>query len=61
MTPERWTQVKTILDAALAQPSINRSAFASQACGADKELFVEVESLLAFDTALKAARAASDQ
>ena len=53
MSPERWIQVKTILEATLAQPAADRTAFANQACGADKELFDEIQSLLAFDSSEK--------
>lgn len=53
MSPERWIQVKTILEATLAQPSAARAAFASEACGVDKELFDEIQSLLAFDSSEK--------
>lgn len=51
MTPKRWEQVKTLLDETLALPSGARSGYLAEACGADKTLFKEVESLLSFDDA----------
>jgi serine/threonine-protein kinase len=47
MTPERWQQAKEIFHAALERSLAERSAFLSQACGADQALHREVESLLA--------------
>lgn len=49
MTPKRWKQVKTLLDETLALPSDARSGYLAEACGADKTLFEEVESLLGFE------------
>ena len=49
MSPQRWQQVKTILEATLALPAANRGAFVGEACGADFEWRDEVESLLSFD------------
>jgi len=47
MKPERWGQVKKILDEALSMGSAQREAFLDRACASDKELRSEVESLLA--------------
>ncbi|PYR47863.1 MAG: hypothetical protein DMF89_17665, partial [Acidobacteria bacterium] len=47
MTPERWQQVQTLLDAALAVPVEGRTVFVAGACAGDQELLREVESLLA--------------
>src|SRR5262245_1098037 len=47
VTPERWQQVKAILDDALEYGTAERSAFLSAACNGDSELRQEVESLLA--------------
>jgi tetratricopeptide (TPR) repeat protein len=47
MTPERWQQIQTLLDAALAVPVEDRARFVAKACSGDSELQREVESLLA--------------
>jgi serine/threonine-protein kinase len=47
MTPERYQQVTTLLDAALELPTADRAAFIGRACEGDEELRREVESLLA--------------
>jgi len=49
MFPERWQQIKTILEATLEQSPPDRSVYLEQLCGADKTLRCEVESLLAFE------------
>ena len=49
MMPDRWKQVKEILDAALALPAEERMSLVSEACNDDVELRAEVESLLACD------------
>ena len=46
MNPESWQKVKEIFGAALARPTTERAAFLDQACGGDKSLQEEVESLL---------------
>ena len=38
MTPERWAQIKGILNAALERPKEERRAFLDEACGADAAL-----------------------
>jgi eukaryotic-like serine/threonine-protein kinase len=47
MTPERWQKVKEIFEAVLERAPAERSAFLATACGDDKTLRGEVESLLA--------------
>ena len=47
MTPDRWQQVKEIFQSALDRAPGQRSAFLSEACGLDKALRKEVESLIA--------------
>lgn len=47
MTPERWQQIKDLLQAALERPSAERATWLAAQCGADVELRQEVESLLA--------------
>jgi serine/threonine protein kinase/tetratricopeptide (TPR) repeat protein len=47
MTPERWLQIKDLLDKALARDVVARSAFLDQACSDDPFLRKEVEALLA--------------
>jgi tetratricopeptide (TPR) repeat protein len=49
VTPERWEQVKAVLDDALETGPAERAAFVAAACGEDPELRAEVESLLAFE------------
>jgi serine/threonine protein kinase len=49
MTPERWQQIDRVLQAALARPADERTAFLIEACGGDDHLRKEVESLLAFE------------
>jgi non-specific serine/threonine protein kinase/serine/threonine-protein kinase len=46
MKPERWQQVKQVLDAALAVEIDERVSYLDKACAADSELRQEVESLL---------------
>src|SRR6266851_3487718 len=46
MTPERWQQVKEVLDGALELAPEQRPAFLEQACSTDHSLRREVESLL---------------
>ena len=46
MTPERWQQVKEVLDGALELAPEQRSAFLDQACLTDHSLRRDVESLL---------------
>jgi eukaryotic-like serine/threonine-protein kinase len=47
MTPERWQQVKGVLEQVLEIAPSHRAAFLAQACQGDEFLRVEVESLLA--------------
>jgi serine/threonine protein kinase len=47
MTPERWEQVGQIYQAAVELRPDERAAFLREACGGDKSLCREVESLLA--------------
>jgi serine/threonine protein kinase/Tol biopolymer transport system component len=46
MTPERWQQVKQIFHAALEREPAVRSVFLGEACGTDRALRSEVESLI---------------
>ena len=46
MTPERWQQVKGVLQQVLELPPPHRAAFLNQACDGDEPLRLEVESLL---------------
>ena len=52
MTPERWQQIKKILDATEAQPPARRKLWLREACGGDDQLLAEVESLLAHEDEL---------
>jgi serine/threonine protein kinase/Flp pilus assembly protein TadD len=47
MTPERWQQIRDVLEEALALSAEQRSEFLNQACAADQPLRHEVETLLA--------------
>ena len=49
MTIDRWNRIEEIFQGALERPSAERSAYLAQACGDDKELLSEIESLLASD------------
>lgn len=51
MTPNRWQQVKSILDGALERSPNSRGAFLETICAEDLELRREVESLLEFEDA----------
>jgi non-specific serine/threonine protein kinase/serine/threonine-protein kinase len=46
MTPERWAQIKQVLQAALDLPEAERSAYLETASAGDEALRAEVESLL---------------
>ena len=47
MTPERWQQVRDVLEKALELVPSERSAFLNSACSSDQSLRQEVETLLA--------------
>jgi tetratricopeptide (TPR) repeat protein len=47
VTPERWQQVKHLLDSALDQPPEERTAFVTRICDGDADLLRLVESYLA--------------
>jgi Tol biopolymer transport system component len=49
MTPERWRQIEECYQAALERSPESRAAFLDAACGQDRALREEVESLLAHD------------
>ena len=46
MNPERWRQVRALLDRALSVEASERAALLDAACANDRELRVEVASLL---------------
>ncbi|PYQ60428.1 MAG: serine/threonine protein kinase, partial [Acidobacteria bacterium] len=50
MTPERWNQIKVILESALEREGSERAGFINAACQDDDELRREVESLAASET-----------
>ena len=61
MTPERWAEVKAVLARAIESPPADREQYLACACGADRELRREVDSLLAMadrTDSVPAARAA---
>src|SRR5262249_7606277 len=51
MTPERWQQIKVVLEDALKLKPQQRSGFLAQACSDDPALRQEVESFLALEDA----------
>jgi len=46
MTPARWQEVERLYHAALDRPPAERATFLASACGDDRDLRREVESLL---------------
>jgi len=46
MTPERWEQIRDVLEKALELAQGERSAFLNRACSSDQSLRQEVETLL---------------
>ncbi len=54
MNPERWQQIKDILESVLEQPLQKRPEYLDKLCGADYELLSEVKSLLAFENSKEA-------
>jgi eukaryotic-like serine/threonine-protein kinase len=52
VTPERWNDIKTLLDEALEVPPEERDAFLATLAGSDAELVREVKALLALETQL---------
>ena len=46
MTPERWQQVKALLESALERDPLEREAFLDKACASDRTLRSEVEVLI---------------
>lgn len=51
MEPEKWSRTKELFSAALELDRERRAAFLQQACGEDRALRSEIESLLAFHEA----------
>src|SRR5215470_12458089 len=49
MTPERWSLIEKLCDAASGRAPAERSAFLIEACAGDENLRLEVESLLDYD------------
>ncbi|NWF82756.1 MAG: serine/threonine protein kinase [Bryobacteraceae bacterium] len=47
MTPERWSRLEEIFDAALARPEPERESFLAEACGGDAELLAHARRLVA--------------
>src|SRR5262245_27381926 len=47
MANSRWQRAKAVFQGALEQPTTGRSAYVITACGEDRQLRAEVESLLA--------------
>jgi len=46
MTPERWQQIKALLESALERDPLERNAFLEEACASDVALRSEVEALI---------------
>lgn len=49
MTPERWLQIKDVIESVLDRPIADRAAYLNKSCSTDSDLLFEVESLLAFE------------
>ncbi len=47
MTPERWQQIESLVEAALERPAGDRSDYLDQACGDDADLCQQVKALVA--------------
>jgi hypothetical protein len=52
MTPERWRQIRDVLDSALQLEGAERSAFLDRNCSRDPSLRQELDSLLAAERKL---------
>ena len=52
MDPERWQQIKSILEAAQEQPADDRQRWLVEACGGDEELLREAASFLEYEAQL---------
>jgi serine/threonine protein kinase len=50
VTPQRYTQVKSLFQLVLDQPAPQRQHFLEKACGADHQLYLEVRNLLLADS-----------
>src|SRR6266567_8585942 len=46
MTPERWKEIESVFQSALAREPIERSAFVGRECAGDEALRTEVAALL---------------
>src|ERR1700752_784958 len=46
MTPERWQQIKTVLEEALERDPLERESFLDEACAGDSTLRAEVDALI---------------
>jgi hypothetical protein len=53
MSPERWQQIKTLLEEALEIPPGQRTAFLDRVCANDAEMRNELESLLSSNDAVR--------
>ncbi len=49
LTRELWEKVDTLFAAALEQPARSRHAFVAEACGDDRDLYLQVSALLELD------------
>ncbi len=47
--PQRWERVRAVLEGALERPEAERSSLLDAACGSDRELREEIESLIAYE------------
>jgi serine/threonine protein kinase/Tol biopolymer transport system component/Tfp pilus assembly protein PilF len=46
MTPERWQQIKAVLEEALERDPLERESYLNEACSGDSDLRAEVEALI---------------
>jgi len=49
MNPDRWSRIDRLYHQAAALSGVDRAAFLARACGDDRTLMAEIESLLAED------------
>ena len=54
MTPDRWKEVKAVLEEALERDPAERASLVMAACAGDRALRDEVESLLAAEAETRA-------
>src|SRR5579863_1408783 len=61
MTPERWQQIRDVLEKVLELAPAQRSAFLDQACSSDQSFRQEIETLLALSPNVRSSFLESEQ